>query len=76
MTSQTSMGDRTKVNDKLLCPMAQITPSPVEKYYRNKCEFSFGLDTEDKPSVGFLLGLYKDGVTTVIVRIDMLVFSE
>lgn len=33
--------------------------------YRNKCEFSIGLDPNNVPIVGFMLGLYRDGITTV-----------
>ncbi|CAH0474181.1 unnamed protein product [Peronospora belbahrii] len=49
----------------LCCPMDCIRPSPVTESYRNKCEFSFGFDNEDKPCVGFRLGLFREGSVVV-----------
>ena len=49
----------------LCCPMESIHPSPVTESYRNKCEFSFGFDNEDKPCVGFRLGLFREGSVVV-----------
>ncbi|KAJ3238674.1 tRNA methyltransferase 2 [Chytriomyces hyalinus] len=49
-----------------LCPLEDTVPSPVIDDYRTKCEFTVGFDLEGKKSVGFLLGMYKDGVTTVL----------
>jgi tRNA (uracil-5-)-methyltransferase len=49
----------------LCCPMDSIRPSPVTEGYRNKCEFSFGFDSEDKPCVGFRLGLFREGSVVV-----------
>lgn len=34
-------------------------------HYRNKCEFTVGLDTEGKPTVGFRMSRCKDGPSTV-----------
>ncbi|KAI8847201.1 S-adenosyl-L-methionine-dependent methyltransferase [Chytridium lagenaria] len=49
-----------------ICPVSDCVPSPQLSGYRTKCEFTIGFDLEGKISVGFLLGLYKDGITTVI----------
>lgn len=49
----------------LCCPMDSIHASPVTEGYRNKCEFSFGFDKEDKPCVGFRLGLFREGSVVV-----------
>lgn len=42
-----------------------IVPSPVLNGYRNKCEFTVGLDKEGLPTVGFLLGGFREGILTV-----------
>lgn len=42
-----------------------IKGSPVITGYRNKCEFTVGLDREGRPAVGFLLGGYREGIVTV-----------
>lgn len=39
--------------------------SPEINGYRTKCEFSVGTNLNDERSVGFLLGMYKDGQTRV-----------
>lgn len=49
-----------------MCPLLEIIPSPIQTNYRTKCEFSFGRDPDGNPSVGFLLGLIKDGFTAVM----------
>ncbi|POM73950.1 23S rRNA (uracil-5-)-methyltransferase RumA [Phytophthora palmivora] len=49
----------------LCCPMDSIHASPVTEGYRNKCEFSFGFDNEDKPCIGFRLGLFREGSVVV-----------
>ncbi|RUP50139.1 hypothetical protein BC936DRAFT_140227 [Jimgerdemannia flammicorona] len=41
-------------------------PSPNTEGYRTKCEFTIGFDLDGNRTVGFLLGLYKDGVTAVL----------
>jgi len=56
------------------CPVAEITPSPVLKDYRNKCEFSLGKDEDGKVQVGFMLGLFKEGRAAVVVGIFFLSF--
>ncbi|KAE9336269.1 hypothetical protein PF008_g13099 [Phytophthora fragariae] len=49
----------------LCCPMDSIRASPDTEGYRNKCEFSFGFDKEDKPCLGFRLGLFREGSVVV-----------
>lgn len=39
--------------------------SPEINGYRTKCEFSIGTNLNDERSVGFLLGMYKEGQTRV-----------
>lgn len=41
------------------CPDAAIDG------YRNKCEFSFGRNRQGEPTLGFLLGLYANGITEI-----------
>ncbi|KAJ3036893.1 tRNA methyltransferase 2 [Rhizophlyctis rosea] len=53
-------------NNGLLCPLEKIIPSPQQDGYRNKCEFSFGKNFEGKATVGFLLGLFKEGKINVL----------
>ncbi|TMW55164.1 hypothetical protein Poli38472_013926 [Pythium oligandrum] len=49
----------------LCCPMDSIHASPVVEGYRNKCEFSIGFDANEKPCVGFRMGLFRDGSVIV-----------
>lgn len=49
-----------------ICPIAPCIPSPVIDGYRNKCEFTFGVTPSGERTLGFLLGLFKDGITTVL----------
>lgn len=53
--------------NKMCCPLETIRPSPLQKEYRNKCEFliSMGADGEDK-TIGFRLGKYKGGSCAVV----------
>jgi hypothetical protein len=46
--------------------------SPVINGYRTKCEFTIGKDLNGSRTVGFLLGLYRDGITAVISPDDCL----
>ncbi len=46
-------------------PLLGILRSPVLDGYRNKSEFSIGLDVNEKPTVGFNIGLFKEGMTAV-----------
>ncbi|KAJ3085294.1 tRNA methyltransferase 2, partial [Physocladia obscura] len=49
-----------------ICELQDVVPSPVIDGYRNKCEFTVGFDLDGKPTVGFLLGLFKEGITCVL----------
>ncbi|ORZ01558.1 S-adenosyl-L-methionine-dependent methyltransferase [Syncephalastrum racemosum] len=53
---------------QILDPIA----SPEENGYRTKCEFTMGRDLEGKPTVGFLLGQYRHGFTSVLDPSDCL----
>lgn len=39
--------------------------SPITRGYRTKCEFTIGKNPDGEPTVGFLLGLYRHGITSV-----------
>ncbi|KAJ1564744.1 tRNA methyltransferase 2 [Nowakowskiella sp. JEL0078] len=60
------------ISDGLLCPLSKVVPSPVLNDYRNKCEFTCGRNLDGEKTVGFLLGLYKEGVTSVLDPKDTL----
>eukprot|EP01025_Chloroclados_australasicus_P059008 TRINITY_DN744_c0_g2_i1.p1 TRINITY_DN744_c0_g2~~TRINITY_DN744_c0_g2_i1.p1 ORF type:complete len:715 (-),score=108.57 TRINITY_DN744_c0_g2_i1:65-2209(-) len=47
------------------CPIEGILQSPQLHGYRNKTEFTIGFDLQEKPTIGFLLGAFKDGITAV-----------
>ncbi|KAK9676742.1 hypothetical protein RND81_11G097200 [Saponaria officinalis] len=49
----------------LSCKLEGIIGSPVVNGYRNKCEFSVGYSVQGKPTVGFMLGNFREGVTAV-----------
>ena len=68
--------EKVKENDGFPCALLDIIPSPVEKEYRNKCEFTFGKDIDGNPTVGFLLGLFKEGYSAVISPDSCLHVSE
>lgn len=51
---------------KNICPIGETVASPITEGYRTKCEFSIGINLEGEKTVGFLLGLYKDGITNVL----------
>ncbi|KAL5033483.1 hypothetical protein BDV3_000459 [Batrachochytrium dendrobatidis] len=53
-------------NRGLLFQLNDIHPSPVTEGYRTKCEFSFGKDPNGEIAVGFLLGGFKDGTTSIM----------
>jgi tRNA (uracil-5-)-methyltransferase len=55
-----------KMYNGMVCPLADVLPSPVECDYRNKCEFTFGHDPDGQLVAGFLLGAWHDGVLTVL----------
>ena len=46
--------------------------SPEINGYRTKCEFTIGRSPEGDPTVGFLLGLYRHGFTSVLSPDDCL----
>jgi tRNA (uracil-5-)-methyltransferase len=50
---------------KIAAPLHGIVRSPVLDGYRNKSEFTIGPDADGKPTVGFNVGLFKEGVTAV-----------
>lgn len=45
-------------NDGMCCPILDILPSPITDHYRNKCEFTIGLDINGLKTVGFRLKRY------------------
>ncbi|CAO3593546.1 unnamed protein product [Absidia cylindrospora] len=48
------------------CHVLDPISSPDIEGYRTKCEFSIGRDPSGQPTVGFLQGLYRDGLTNVL----------
>jgi tRNA (uracil-5-)-methyltransferase len=48
------------------CDVLEPIPSSVVDGYRTKCEFTIGTNLDGKPTVGFLLGSFRDGVVTVL----------
>lgn len=54
----------------LPCELEGILESPVVHGYRNKCEFSVGYSQQGKPTVGFMLGNFREGVTAVEEPVD------
>ncbi|EOY34334.1 Zinc finger family protein isoform 1 [Theobroma cacao] len=54
----------------LPCELEGIIESPVVNGYRNKCEFSVGYSQQSKPTVGFMLGNFREGVTAVEEPVD------
>lgn len=48
------------------CEVLDTIQSPDINGYRTKCEFTIGKNLEGKETVGFLLGLYRDGITAVL----------
>lgn len=58
------------------CELLDTIQSPEVNGYRTKCEFTIGKDLEGKPTVGFLLGLYRDGITAVLSPNDCLHVSD
>ncbi|XVF68599.1 hypothetical protein PTKIN_Ptkin11bG0014800 [Pterospermum kingtungense] len=54
----------------LPCELEGIMESPVVDGYRNKCEFSVGYSQQGKPTVGFMLGNFREGVTAVEEPVD------
>lgn len=58
------------------CELLDTIQSPVVNGYRTKCEFTIGKDLDGAPTVGFLLGLYRDGITAVLDPDDCLHVPE
>ncbi|KAM3965287.1 tRNA (uracil-5-)-methyltransferase homolog A [Aphomia sociella] len=57
---------RRKLNAGLSFELMGIKKSPITEGYRNKCEFTVGVDEETKmPTVGFRLGSYVTGTVGV-----------
>ncbi|KAB5540683.1 hypothetical protein DKX38_013657 [Salix brachista] len=54
----------------LPCELEGILESPLRNGYRNKCEFSVGYSLQGKPTVGFILGNFREGVTAVEEPLD------
>ncbi|CAN4120321.1 unnamed protein product [Withania somnifera] len=54
----------------LACKLEGIIESPLIDGYRNKCEFSVGHSILGKPTVGFQLGNFREGVTAVEDPVD------
>ena len=46
-------------------PLDPVRAAPQPTGYRNKCEFTVGRNSEGVPTVGFLLGGFKDGLFEV-----------
>src|SRR6266498_2712149 len=63
-------------DSKLPLDLKPMIPSPILKGYRNKCEFTVGLNLKGEKTVGFLLGAYKDGLTTVLEPHDSIHVSD
>ncbi|KAI7871032.1 S-adenosyl-L-methionine-dependent methyltransferase [Spinellus fusiger] len=51
---------------KLPCSVESIIPSPEINGYRTKCEFTIGRNLDNEPVTGFLLGLFRKGITSVL----------
>ncbi|KAJ3191293.1 tRNA methyltransferase 2 [Irineochytrium annulatum] len=58
-----------------ICRVENALPSPILAKYRNKCEFSFGEDQEGRRTIGFMLGLFKDGIVTVLAHLRKSAYS-
>ncbi|CAM0141332.1 hypothetical protein VKS41_003963 [Umbelopsis sp. WA50703] len=54
-----------KTPRQLPCELAQPIASPEQNGYRTKCEFTIGKNIDGEKTVGFLLGLFKEGQTGV-----------
>ena len=58
-----------KENGGTVCPLSEVIPATLQHGYRNKCDFSFGLDANGLPCIGFQLGRIRDS-GPVVGRID------
>ncbi|KAE8688841.1 Zinc finger CCCH domain-containing protein 24 [Hibiscus syriacus] len=61
---------KSKERGGLPCELEGIIESPIVHGYRNKCEFSVGYSRQGKPTVGFMLGNFREGVTAVEEPVD------
>ncbi|KZV34575.1 zinc finger CCCH domain-containing protein 24 [Dorcoceras hygrometricum] len=61
---------KSKEIGRLPCELVGVIESPLINGYRNKCEFSVGYSLQGKPTVGFLLGNFREGVTAVEEPVD------
>jgi tRNA (uracil-5-)-methyltransferase len=60
----------------LPCEVLEPIPSPEINGYRTKCEFTIGYNLNGEPTVGFLLGLYREGITSVLEPSECLNVSD
>ncbi|KAI8384413.1 S-adenosyl-L-methionine-dependent methyltransferase [Radiomyces spectabilis] len=60
----------------LPCEVLDPIASPEVNGYRSKCEFTIGKNLEGEPTVGFLLGLYRHGITAVLEPSECLHVSD
>ncbi|KAI9498733.1 S-adenosyl-L-methionine-dependent methyltransferase [Zychaea mexicana] len=79
MTQLQDLNDASKAQigwafEKNGLPFEVLDPiaSPEINGYRTKCEFTIGRNPESEPTVGFLLGLYRHGITSVLGPDDCL----
>ena len=56
---------QANARSKMAVSLEGIVRSPVLEGYRNKSEFTIGFDADGHPTVGFNVGLFKEGVTAV-----------
>lgn len=61
---------------RLPCEVLDPIASPEINGYRTKCEFTIGKNLDGEPTVGFLLGLYREGITAVLEPSECLNVSE
>eukprot|EP00924_Labyrinthula_sp_SR-Ha-C_P012813 maker-scaffold_108-snap-gene-0.9-mRNA-1 protein AED:0.01 eAED:0.01 QI:57/1/1/1/1/1/3/18/619 len=57
------------------CPVEKIVESPILKGYRNKCEFTFGVDEKNKLVLGFRSGGFHNS-KIFSATLDCLIVSE
>ncbi|KAI8145156.1 S-adenosyl-L-methionine-dependent methyltransferase [Fennellomyces sp. T-0311] len=76
--SETSKAQIAWAFEKNGLPFEVLDPiaSPEINGYRTKCEFTIGRNPDGKPTVGFLLGLYRHGITSVLNPEDCLHVPE
>ncbi|CAH2048726.1 unnamed protein product, partial [Iphiclides podalirius] len=68
---------KQKLHNGLSFELKPIEPSPITEGYRNKCEFTVGIDEESKkPTVGLRLGSYATGTVAVAPIESMKHISE